>query len=98
MEKEYNLLPCPFCGWPAWLRESGTGWVVKCGDGCEAMTWPRKTKEEAVAAWNQRVPISRGCSTCGNYLYTKDGCQHYCTKVHQKREPHDFCSRWERPR
>jgi hypothetical protein len=63
--EETKLLPCPFCGGPAMLKEDisyktgkPTGlWWVQC-DPCD--TFPdacwHKPKDEAVAAWNTRTP------------------------------------------
>lgn len=61
-----KLLPCPFCGWEAYLfqwaswasRTDARRWRVSCSNtGC--MICPYEDYEEqdrAVAAWNTRAP------------------------------------------
>ena len=69
---EPALLPCPFCQrtprprpWgpvviatpvlEALALDSGGGWRVTCY-GCRVQTWNGLTRDEAMAAWNTRVP------------------------------------------
>jgi Lar family restriction alleviation protein len=57
MENEYSLKPCPFCGGSAKLA-SGP-WTMKyvvC-EVCDAEGPYLKGKDEAIEAWNSRVPI-----------------------------------------
>jgi hypothetical protein len=55
-----ELLPCPFCGKDATLREdswSSTAWLGGCIDpGCpgDDIVWGH-TRDEAVATWNTRA-------------------------------------------
>lgn len=64
MEDAHALMPCPFCGGEAILspaRFDLEGYTVNCprhhvGHTCfvEISLW-RKTKSEAIAAWNRRA-------------------------------------------
>ena len=58
----YALLPCPFCGRRAELREtkhipSGTDYTPRCTDtSCPGRCSKKYTeKETAIALWNRRV-------------------------------------------
>lgn len=67
-----DLMPCPFCGGEAHIKEvvsaCGTLYTVGCSDS-ECMgyeTWLLKpTKEESIAAWNRRA--ERTCSISYEY-------------------------------
>jgi hypothetical protein len=49
-----DLLPCPFCKWPAFLfGASGEPCWVECSD-CGAQGPPEDTREVAAEAWNTR--------------------------------------------
>ena len=62
-----RLLPCPFCGGEAWLREhtalnGETNYYVECGYiecGVSPETSIFVTSEEAINAWNTRKPMKR---------------------------------------
>ena len=55
-----ELLLCPFCGSIAKIKELPRSWwqrkpkyvFVECGR-CKAMSYPQKTKKEAITAWNR---------------------------------------------
>lgn len=53
-----DLKPCPFCDGIARIREMPTFVHVGC-DSCHAAGPAHRTLEQAVAAWNRRVPQSR---------------------------------------
>lgn len=56
-----ELLPCPFCGGEAETWYDGALWHVICkSENCAAMSSPRFTEAEAIAAWNNRA----GCVRC----------------------------------
>ena len=71
MADDVTLLPCPFCGAPAELgvREWPGGakdyWVwcsrysATDSGGCFAMTREHQDPDNAIAAWNTRVPDPR---------------------------------------
>ena len=67
-----NLLPCPFCGGEAEMRESSThDFYAKCA-GCGAST--RRNHENrngAVIDWNTRA--ERTCETCAYKRLDKYG-------------------------
>lgn len=57
MNKENELLPCPFCGGKAVLIEKWEkvfGFFVECSE-CVTSNYYSTSKEEAVKAWNKRV-------------------------------------------
>ena len=54
-----ELKPCPFCGGEAELDEYCGKYVVFCKNA--SCSW-RKTKAEAIEAWNARY--ERTCETC----------------------------------
>lgn len=93
---EIELKPCPFCGAPAEIREtSGHDYFVKC-TGCGARTRNHQENQNgAVERWNRRKEVrpERVCMTCSRF--SSSGDLPYCTWVHQKRDPLEFCSRWE---
>ena len=57
-----GLLPCPFCGGAAWLRDLAgyEAGCIDCGAMSPAMDVYRKedvvTKDQCIKAWNRRVP------------------------------------------
>jgi Lar family restriction alleviation protein len=59
-----KLLPCPFCGGEADLQEISSGPFGDgfCSAGCNLCNigWHKDTKEEAIAAWNQRAYLEQG--------------------------------------
>ena len=69
MKYEEKLLPCPFCGLPAYITDggySGEKYRIFCISGRADNDFPEcpaaygktyKTKEEAVKAWNTRTPL-----------------------------------------
>ena len=59
--KPEKLLPCPFCGGEATLRESKsehdpTGYQVVCNCGACVTTWIFQ-RDEAIKAWNTRSQV-----------------------------------------
>lgn len=63
MEKEIELLPCPFCGGPGYLCQipSASGgdrfiWVAKCSaeEGCGVKFLGCSRKVDAIKEWNRR--------------------------------------------
>lgn len=56
-----DLRPCPFCGsHPALIGEDHKWYHVECQNGrcgCLPSTWLFDTPEEAIEAWNHRVPV-----------------------------------------
>jgi Lar family restriction alleviation protein len=76
-----GLLPCPFCGWAAIMREWTSGmhyYRAECSntEGCDCHGLQHLTLEEAIAAWNRRadaVPVVR-CEECSN----KEEHSYYC--------------------
>lgn len=54
-----DLLPCPFCGCIAYVREDAshsTGYFIGCAtDSCVGEMHWGQTKSDAIAAWNRRV-------------------------------------------
>lgn len=77
-----ELKPCPFCGGEAELDEYCGKYVVFCKNA--SCSW-RKTKAEAIEAWNTRhertCEVTYGehgcpyCGECGFVLYSTSG---YC--------------------
>ena len=57
MNKTVELKPCPFCGGRAILNASHS---VECDNACICpvipRTWTYDTDEEAIEAWNHRIP------------------------------------------
>lgn len=54
-----NLLSCPFCGSKAMLNSDFH--QVSCSNalcGVFPQTWSYDTDEEAIEAWNRRVPVT----------------------------------------
>lgn len=66
MENEINLLPCPFCGSEAAIKEntfldscfSDPQYDIMCTNKdcylCDGADWMFNTKEEAAILWNKR--------------------------------------------
>ncbi len=54
-----DLLPCPFCGGPASVGATTTGYIVECNNAaCEVNPDAfAKFKHSAIAAWNRRATI-----------------------------------------
>lgn len=53
---EPDMLPCPLCGSAKTACVGGVDFVVKC-EGCwDIRTTGKKSKIEAIEAWNKRVP------------------------------------------
>ena len=55
-----GLLPCPFCGWAAIMREWTSGmhyYRAECSntEGCDCHGLQHLTIGEAIAAWNRRA-------------------------------------------
>lgn len=59
-----DLKPCPFCGSPS---EFFDGWArVRCPE-CGALGSAHRTRDEAIAAWNNRTPLTdHAASAAGN--------------------------------
>ena len=57
IEKPKRLKPCPFCGSQdvktTFTEESGT-WDTQC-QGCGAMPYVRRQKDDVEALWNRRT-------------------------------------------
>lgn len=59
-----KLLPCPFCGWAAIMREWTSGmhyYRAECSntEGCDCHGLQHLTLGEAIAAWNRRADDER---------------------------------------
>ena len=56
MPEELKLLPCPACGYNAYLKEESSSFGIKaysvCCRGCELITGLSRTKEQTIARWN----------------------------------------------
>ena len=56
MFEELTLLPCPACGYNAYLKEERSSFGIKaysvCCRRCELITGLSRTKEQAIAGWN----------------------------------------------
>ena len=93
---EIELKPCPFCGAPAEMKETCSwDYYVKC-TSCGARTRNHHEYPNGAAnRWNSRKEVrpERVCMTCSRF--SSSGDLPYCTWVHQKRDPLEFCSRWE---
>ena len=48
-----QIKPCLFCGGDAEPGNTGVWWVQCCNPGCSAEGPARRTKAEAIAAWNE---------------------------------------------
>ena len=96
-----DLKPCPFCGEKVAILVGGDKigkyFRVKCW-GCGAQTVAKRTRAEAVEAWNCRTDTERRakeeervCQLCD--CYDKQSC--YCN-LHSIWVPSDFhCKTWE---
>ena len=87
---------CPFCGHTAevhTIHGVHEEYRVECPScGAHAsICW--STQEAAWKAWNARHIEDGVCAGCKHYEF--GGSADFCTKVHQVRGPHDFCSKWE---
>lgn len=50
-----ELKPCPFCGCPDNTVYCDGGFYAECGNpDCDAFGPTRKTKQQAIDAWNKR--------------------------------------------
>lgn len=56
-DKAGELLPCPFCAWPAKLSHRIGVSYIECID-CGAEGPPEDNDENAIAAWNRRAALS----------------------------------------
>jgi Lar family restriction alleviation protein len=60
MNETVRLEPCPFCSEREALLychdEAGDHWIWCMVETCEVSGPVRKSKDEAIAAWNQRAP------------------------------------------
>ena len=90
------LLPCPFCGRPAHIREllrahGGPLYSASCPTlrcyGFEADTWYR-TPYDAARAWNRRAPRSM-CGDCAHAEESPYGL--YCNRFKRYTETYGYC-------
>ena len=87
-----GLLPCPFCGWAAIMREWTSGmhyYRAECSntEGCDCHGLQHLTLGEAIAAWNRRAEVRGEWVVIGmRPTGTKD--THYCSncKAHGRKE------------
>lgn len=54
---EQTLRPCPFCGGEAKIGENIGFYMVTCRE-CDCMSHPSMRYNNAIAAWNRRVPAA----------------------------------------
>lgn len=62
LERDPDLLPCPFCGKPAFRYPDGPeeGFSIMCDtQGCAQNTFGYATDKESVEAWNMRDGIKK---------------------------------------
>jgi Lar family restriction alleviation protein len=103
-----TLLPCPFCGGEAllreieWPEEGKKIYDVKCAD-CDMTIAEHGTEKRAIDAWNGRTPKIVRCGECERFhRHTQIDTEHggcyppgnilSVRTVHQN----DFCSNWKR--
>ena len=69
-DRDSKLKLCPFCGGEAevWVSDVTDRAIVYC-TVCDAQIRIRQNEQEAIEAWNKRVP----CDTCAMY-FPDDGC------------------------
>jgi Lar family restriction alleviation protein len=91
LSNEIKLLPCPFCGGEAekkmylWGHRKESGKPIWCFyvfcTSCDSMgDNVFKTKQEAFAAWNHRIPDIVHCGECAKMMTTE--CP-YCSFDHE---------------
>lgn len=85
-----ELLPCPFCGGQAEMRESSThDFYVKCKDCGAATRRNHENRNGAVMDWNARA--ERTCR-----METAEGCQNWnscseCDADYYTDQPINYC-------
>ena len=56
IESQYEIYPCPFCGYRGLLYRIGSGYVIRCENrACQAEQNVYSTEEAAVHKWNKRI-------------------------------------------
>lgn len=91
------MLPCPFCGGEARLKEISGRWTVHCVNNC-AGTRIFNDDARPLAIWNTRAapPVGR-CKTCRWGLPDEDanGPDIFCNQFDKWLLKDDFCSYYE---
>lgn len=55
-DSQYEIYPCPFCGYRGLLYRIGSGYVIRCENlACQAEQNVYSTEEAAVHKWNKRI-------------------------------------------
>lgn len=55
-DSQYEIYPCPFCGYRGLLYRIGSGYVIRCENlACHAEQNVYFTEEAAVHKWNKRI-------------------------------------------
>lgn len=91
--KQGIVLPCPFCGGEAELKQLSGRWAVCCKTHCVG-TKIYGNKAKALTAWNTRQgpPIGR-CETCSYWIKTT--CYCWKSKIFgQSCRKDEYCSSW----
>lgn len=91
--KQGIVLPCPFCGGEAELKQLSGRWAVCCKTHCVG-TKIYGNKNKALTAWNTRQgpPIGR-CETCSYWI--KKTCYCWKSKIFgQSCRRGEYCSSW----